>query len=199
MTEVTGVTHLGRVQRHPALDSVGSTTVWKRATIIGAVAAVTLAAGCSGSDDTDGGASPTTEPDSAQTEELFVGECGSLTDEELTSITGVRGLASSSKNAVRCRWDAVDTGAYAMFTWYRGSPIDRERTVAGQMGREIGVIDADGHPGFTARGSDASCEAGVESGDGFLHWSLNYVYAAPPRDSCDVVEDLVRATVENAR
>lgn len=174
--------------------------MWKRGTVVVMAMVFTVAAGCSGSDsDANDAPSDSPQPAGSQTEELFVGECGSMSDADLKSITGVPTLTSSSKNAVRCRWDALDTGAYAMFTWYRGSPIDRERTVAGQMGREIGVIDADGHPGFTAKGSDASCEAGVESGDGFLHWSLNYVYSAPPRDSCEVVEDLVRATVENAK
>ncbi|AYJ50707.1 DUF3558 domain-containing protein [Rhodococcus sp. P1Y] len=182
------------------MRSVGFTTVWKRRTYLGLIAVAVLAAGCSGSEpESSGSSSDPTTPAQPSTEELFVGECGSMTDERLTSITGISGLTTSSANAVRCRWDAVDTGAYAMFTWYRGSPIDRERTVAGQMGREIGIIDADGHPGFTAKGSDTSCEAGVESGDGFLHWSLNYYYAAPPRPSCDVVEDLIRATVENAK
>jgi hypothetical protein len=180
--------------------------VWKRGTIVGAAVVSAVVLGCStvtgcSSFGSDAPSSTDTESpsNSPNTEELFVGECGSMTDEQVASITAVRGIASSSKNAVRCRWDAVDTGAYAMFTWYRGSPIDRERTVAGQMGREIGIIDVDGHPGFTAKGSDASCEAGIESGDGFLHWSLNYVFAVPPRDSCEVVEDLVRATVENAK
>lgn len=165
---------------------------------LGAVAAFTTA--CS-----DGG-SASTEPTTSQasttgpvTEELFVGECGSMDDAELATITGIRGLTASSKNAVRCRWDALDTGAYAMFTWYRGSPIDRERAVAAQIGREIDIIDADGHPGFTAKSGELSCEAGVESGDGFLHWSLNYSYAAPSRDSCDVVADLARATVQKAK
>lgn len=181
-------------------DSVGSCTVRKRGLLFGLTAVAVLATGCSGSgsDQSDSDAT-TSAPRSPTTEELFVGECGSMTAEDLASITGIQGLTVSSENAVRCRWDAMDTGAYAMFTWYRGSPIDRERTVAAQMGREIGIIDADGHPGFTAQGSDFSCEAGVESGDGFLHWSLNYVYAVPPRDSCQVVADLARATVENAK
>lgn len=176
--------------------------MWKRAIVTGLAAVSLVVSGCADSasdaDDSPGADTSAAAP-APQTEELFVGECGSMTDEQLASITGIRGLTASSENGVRCRWDALDTGAYAMFTWYRGSPIDRERTVAGQMGREIGVIDADGHPGFTAKGSEASCEAGVESGDGFLHWSLNYVYAFPPRDSCDVVADLARATVENAK
>jgi Protein of unknown function (DUF3558) len=168
--------------------------------IAAAVALVSvLAAGCSGSDVQSESEAESSTVSTPSTDELFVGECGSMTDEQLATITGIRGLAASSRNAVRCRWDAVDTGAYAMFTWYRGSPIDRERTVAAQIGRDIGVIDADGHPGFTARSGDTSCEAGVESGDGFLHWSLNFVYSYPTRDVCDIVADLARATVENAR
>nr|WP_296775323.1 DUF3558 domain-containing protein [Rhodococcus sp. (in: high G+C Gram-positive bacteria)] len=177
--------------------------MWKRGTIIcGAalsIAALSIAATSCSADDGEAEESEHTSSERPATEELFVGECGSMNDNDLATITGVPGLVSTSRNSIRCRWDAVDTGAYAMFTWYRGSPIDRERAVAGQIGREIGVIDADGHPGFTARGTDSSCEAGVESGDGFLHWSLNYVYAVPPRDACDVVADLARATVENAQ
>ena len=78
-------------------------------------------------------------------------------------------------------------------------PYCSNPTEMAQIGREIGIIDIDGHPGFTARGNDASCEAGVESGDGFLHWSVNYAFATPPTESCAVVEDLARNTVGNAK
>ncbi|MDJ0395754.1 DUF3558 domain-containing protein [Rhodococcus sp. G-MC3] len=173
--------------------------MWKRGILAIVTTLSIMATGCSDSSSGDQQSPEESAAAHPATDELFVGECGSMTDGDLVSITGVRGLASTSRNSIRCRWDAVDTGAYAMFTWYRGSPIDRERTVASQIGREIGIIDADGHPGFTARGSDASCEAGVESGDGFLHWSLNYAFAVPSHDVCDVVADLARATVENAK
>lgn len=173
--------------------------MWRNGAVVGLIALSAAATGCAGPASDTAESTSATATTRASTEELFVGECGSMTDDRLQSITGISGLTASSSNAVRCRWDATDSGAYAMFTWYRGSPIDRESTVAGQMGREIGVIDADGHPGFTAKGTDFSCEAGVENGDGFLHWSLNYVYSVPPRDSCDVVADLARATVENAK
>ncbi|MGA9872271.1 MAG: DUF3558 domain-containing protein [Rhodococcus sp. (in: high G+C Gram-positive bacteria)] len=173
--------------------------MWKRGTIVGLTALCAIATGCSSSDsdpEESTGDAPGGDP---RTEELFVGECGSITEDQLTEITGIRGLASTSQNAVSCRWDSADTGSYAMFTWYRASPIDRERTVAGRIGREISTIEADGHPGFTARGNDTSCEAGVENGDGFLHWSVNYVFSVPSRDVCQVTEALAQATVENAR
>ncbi|SNS85348.1 Protein of unknown function [Rhodococcoides kyotonense] len=181
------------------VESVGSLLVWKRGIRVGACVLVVVAAGCGTSPQDSEDTATTTRVPTPSTEELFVGECGSMTDAQLSDITAVPGLTAISKNGIRCRWEAADSGAYAMFTWYRGSPIARERTVAQSIGREIGVIDADGHPGFTAKGNDASCEAGVESGDGFLHWSVNYVYATPPRDICEVVTDLARATVANAK
>lgn len=200
MAGVTAVTLLARSSPRRICPIGMVLHVWKRGIPLGVAVLVFAATGCSAenSESTLDSTSSTAAPTPA-TEELFVGECGSMTDEQLGSITGVPGIASSSKNGVRCRWEAPDSGAYAMFTWYRGSPIDRERSVAAQIGREIAYIDVDGHPGFTAKGADTSCEAGVESGDGFLHWSLNYAFAVPPRDSCEVVEDLARATVANAK
>lgn len=156
------------------------------------------AVGCSSGDSSGPQADspePTQEPD---TEELFVGECGSMSDQDVASIAGIPDLIAASKNGIRCRWESA-TSAYAMFTWYRGSPIDRESSVAAAIGRDVRTIDVEGHPGFTAKGSDLSCEAGIESGDGFLHWSINYSLTTPPRDSCLVVEDLARATVAKAK
>ena len=100
---------------------------------------------------------------------------------------------------------AMETCA-PLFTKYGGHAraagftiaTERMRELVARL-REIADIDADGHPGFTARGNDLSCEAGVESGNGFLHWSVNYAFATPPTDSCSVVEDLARATVQNAK
>ncbi len=119
-----------------------------------------------------------------------------MDDTELQAAAGIADLTVVSENAIRCRWESA-SGAYAMFTWYRGSPIDREKSVAEAVGRTIERIDVDGHPGFTAAATAASCEAGVENGDGFLHWSINYIVDGP-RDSCNVVEDLARATISKA-
>jgi hypothetical protein len=182
-----------------AVDSVGSLLVWKPGIRIGACVLALVAAGCGNSADDSASATTTTPAPAPVSEELFVGECGSVTDEQVVDITGVPGLTAVSKNGIRCRFEASDSGAYAMFTWYRGSPIARERTVAGRIGREIRAFDIDGHPGFSARADDYSCEVGVESGDGFLHWSVNYVYATPTREICDIVGDLARAVVANAK
>ncbi|OZC65953.1 hypothetical protein CH306_15720 [Rhodococcus sp. 15-725-2-2b] len=159
-----------------------------------------IACGLVGCSNTPGTEADPNSPETAEqpvTEELFVGECGSMDNTEVQRLTAVSDLTVVSENAVRCRWESA-TGAYAMFTWYRGSPIDRERSVAEAVGRTIERIDVDGHPGFTAAASGASCEAGVENGDGFVHWSVNYVIDGP-RDSCDVVEDLARTTMSKAK
>ncbi|WP_259468296.1 DUF3558 domain-containing protein [Rhodococcus sp. SBT000017] len=153
--------------------------------------------GCSSTPDTEADPDPSETADQPVTEELFVGECGSMDDTEVQRLTSVSDLTVVSENAIRCRWESA-TGAYAMFTWYRGSPIDRESSVAEAVGRTIERIDVDGHPGFTAAASGASCEAGVENGDGFVHWSVNYMVDGP-RDSCDVVEDLARTTISKAK
>lgn len=181
------------------LDSVGSLLVGKPGIRIGLSVLALAAAGCGHSADDPSPTATTTRAPAPVSEELFVGECGSVTDEQVVDITGVPGLAAVSRNGIRCRFEASDSGAYAMFTWYRGSPIARERTVAGRIGREIRAFDIDGHPGFSARADDYSCEVGVESGDGFIHWSVNYVYATPAREICDIVGDLARAVVANAK
>lgn len=163
--------------------------------LIAAVGCVLV--GCSDTPGTEADPDPSETADQPITEELFVGECGSMDNTEVQTLTAVPDLTVVSENAVRCRWESAG-GAYAMFTWYRGSPIDRESSVAEAVGRTIERIDVDGHPGFTAAASGASCEAGVENGDGFVHWSVNYVVDGP-RDSCDVVEDLARSTISKAK
>ena len=154
-------------------------------------------AGCSNAPGTESDPDPSVTADQPVTDELFVGECGSMDDADVQRSTAIPDLTVVSENAIRCRWESA-SGAYAMFTWYRGSPIDRESSVARAVGRTIERIDVDGHPGFTAAASGASCEAGVENGDGFVHWSVNYIVDAP-RDSCDVVEDLARTTISKAK
>ncbi|MEK8070879.1 DUF3558 domain-containing protein [Rhodococcoides navarretei] len=168
-----------------------------RAVAASVAAIVCVLTGCSNTPGTETDPDPSETAGRPVTEELFVGECGSMDDTELQAITKISDLTVVSENAIRCRWESA-SGAYAMFTWYRGSPIDRESSVAEAVGRTIQRIDVNGHPGFTAAASGASCEAGVENGDGFVHWSVNYIVDGP-RDSCDVVEDLARTTISTAK
>ncbi|KZF09477.1 hypothetical protein CH256_09775 [Rhodococcus sp. 05-2254-6] len=191
------MTHFGQTLSLSPTGWVKSAFVRTRA-VAALIAAVACGlVGCSNTPATEAGPDTSETADRPITEELFVGECGSMDDAEVQELTAVSDLTAVSENAIRCRWESA-SGAYAMFTWYRGSPIDRESSVAEAVGRTIERIDVDGHPGFTAAASGASCEAGVENGDGFVHWSVNFVVDGP-RDSCDVVEDLARTTISKAK
>ena len=56
-------------------------------------------------------------------------ECGGLSDQALAEQTRVTGLVKTAVNSVGCQWLAGGgiLGPHFSFTWYRGSPIGRER------------------------------------------------------------------------
>lgn len=120
-----------------------------------AAAALTLVGCASGNGDDAGMPDALPRTSTAAQPGAFVGECGSLTDGEVYERAGMSGLKPSSRNGIKCRWEADGGARYVMFTWYRGSPIDRERSVAQGIGHEVHDLDIAGHRGFPHRTRDS--------------------------------------------
>ncbi|MGA9871833.1 MAG: DUF3558 domain-containing protein [Rhodococcus sp. (in: high G+C Gram-positive bacteria)] len=130
----------------------------------------------------------------------FFGQCGSVDDEEVRTKFAVPTFTMVTRNSVGCEWEVSGfTGPSVSFSWYRGSPIDRERSGSELIGRPAEDIEIDGHPGFSASTDGYLCEVGVEFGKDFVHWSVTYGDRAPTADPCDVAHGLAELTVERAQ
>lgn len=133
---------------------------------------------------------------------LFFGECGGVSADELMEVTGVRNVRLIERNSVGCRWeDPSFFGARASFSWYRGSPIGRERTLVEFAGREVFEVTVEGASGqltgFAGRGTGI-CEVSIESGADFFVWSVVFDQLTPPADMCERVQTLAEMTVSRA-
>lgn len=128
------------------------------------------------------------------------GECGSVTDDEVVAALGVGTFTAITRNGVGCEWTiSGSTGPSATFSWYRGSPIGRERAGSDLIGRPAADITIDGHAGFMASNAGVLCELGISFGGDFVHWSVNYGLGSPPRDPCGVGRSLMELTVSRAQ
>lgn len=133
---------------------------------------------------------------------LFFGECGGVSGDELMEVTGVRNVRLIERNSVGCRWeDPGFFGARASFSWYRGSPIGRERTLVEFAGRDVFDVTVQGPSGelhgFAGRGSGI-CEVSIESEADFFVWSVVFDLTNPPDDMCERVQTLAEMTVDRA-
>ncbi|WP_408014513.1 DUF3558 domain-containing protein [Rhodococcus spongiicola] len=125
-----------------------------------------------------------------------------VTDDEVAGAFAIRGFATVVRNLVGCQWQmsAQDgQGApHVSFSWYRGSPIGRERADSELIGRPANDIEVGGHPGFVASGSGRPCELGVQFDDDFVHWSTWYAGEVPTADPCAAARQLAELTVSRA-
>jgi hypothetical protein len=117
----------------------------------------------------------------------------------------VPGLVNTAKNSVGCQWLAGGgiLGPHFSFTWYRGSPIGRERKTEELSRSSVDPINIEGHDGFIAIGQDPTlgqnlCEIGIQYDDDFIEWSISFS-AKPFPDPCDVAKELTRQTIVNAK
>ncbi|MDJ0358813.1 DUF3558 domain-containing protein [Rhodococcus sp. H29-C3] len=130
----------------------------------------------------------------------FFGQCGSVADEEVRGAFVVTAFTMITRNSVGCEWEVAGfSGPSVSFSWYRGSPIDRERSGSELIGRPAEDIEIDGNPGFSAATEGYLCEVGVQFGKDFVHWSVSYGDLRPSADPCGVAEQLASLTVERAQ
>ncbi len=142
------------------------------------------------------------EPGQVDAAGLFFGECGGVSADELMQTTGISNVRLIERNSVGCRWEDPNFfGARASFSWYRGSPIGRERALVELSGRDVFDVSMQGPNGelhgFAGRGVGI-CEVSIESESDFFVWSVVFDQLSPPRDMCERVEALAEMTVTRA-
>ncbi|WP_343600102.1 DUF3558 domain-containing protein [Mycobacterium sp.] len=173
---------------------------------LAAATALPVLAACSGS-----GSDQTQQAESSQTPSgegrhgpLFP-QCGGVSDETVTQLTQVTGLVNTAQNSVGCQWLAGGgiLGPHFSFSWYRGSPIGRERKTEQLSRASVEDININGHSGFIAIGNepalgDSLCEIGIQFSDDFIEWSVSFNQKPFP-NPCDVARELTRQSIANSK
>lgn len=125
---------------------------------IAAVAVLPLLAGCSeeqSPSEPSPGSSAPQEQGSAAHGPIFP-QCGGISDETIQELTRVSGLKNTATNSVGCQWlqNGGIIGPHFSFTWFRGSPIGRERKTQELSRTSVEDISVEGNDGFVAIGTD---------------------------------------------
>jgi hypothetical protein len=177
----------------------------KRLAVAAAVLIPMLAACSSGSDSSSPDGSGNPAPAQGIKHGPFFPQCGGITDQTMAEQTRVPGLVNTAENSVGCQWLAGGgiLGPHFSFTWYRGSPIGRERKTEELSRNSVDDINIEGHDGFIAVGQDPTlgenlCEIGIQYDDDFIEWSISFSEKPFP-DPCDVAKELTRQTIVNAK
>ena len=181
------------------------TAARKLAVVALAVASVAMSA-CS---DSSGPSPQSSQPSAPQTANAKHGpmfpECGGITDQTVAEQTRVTGLVKTATNSVGCQWLAGGgiLGPHFSFTWYRGSPIGRERKTEELSRTSVEDINIEGHGGFIAVGTDPTlgdnlCEIAIQFNDDFVEWSVSFAEKPFP-PACDVAKELTRQSIVNAK
>lgn len=169
----------------------------------GALVAVGLAAvlaGCGGAEDTEADAPAAPVRPEATEPGPFFPECAGMTDQEVSEAFGMPPFTQVTRNSVGCVWEVGGSdGPSVTYSWYRGSPIGRERAGSELIGRPAEDIDIGGNPGFIASAASYLCEVGIAFGGDFVHWSVMYGNSQPTNDPCQVARVLAERTVERAQ
>jgi hypothetical protein len=178
----------------------------KRLAVVAAAMIPLLAACSSGSNSASSGGG-TSSPQAPQGVKHgpFFPQCGGITDQTIAEQTRVPGLVNTAKNSIGCQWLAGGgiLGPHFSFTWYRGSPIGRERKTEELSRNSVDDINIEGHNGFIAVGQDPTlgenlCEIGIQYDDDFIEWSISFSEKPFP-DPCDVAKELTRQSIVNAK
>lgn len=162
-------------------------------------------AGCFGSGDNTPGASTASTPGGEGKHGPFFPQCGGISDQTVAELTRVTGLVNTAKNSVGCQWLAGGgiSGPHFSFSWYRGSPIGRERKTEELSRASVEDININGHGGFIAIGNepnlgDSLCEVGIQFHDDFIEWSISFSQKPFP-PPCDIAKELARQSIANAK
>jgi Protein of unknown function (DUF3558) len=163
-------------------------------------------AACSDSGNNKSGAGQSTAPESGEGHHgpMFP-QCGGITDQTVTELTKVTGLVNTARNSVGCQWLAGGgiLGPHFSFSWYRGSPIGRERKTEELSRASVDDININGHSGFIAVGNepnlgDSLCEVGIQFQDDFIEWSVSFSQKPFP-PPCDIAKELTRQSIANSK
>ena len=174
---------------------------------VAAATVVGLAAGCSDSGGPDSGPEvPSTPAPNAEGKHgPFFPQCGGVSDQTVIELTKVSGLVNTAQNSVGCQWLAGGgiSGPHFSFSWYRGSPIGRERKTEELSRTNVDDVTIEGHSGFIAVASERNlgeslCEVGIQFDDDFIEWSVSFAQKPFP-DACDVAKELTRQSIVNSK
>jgi Protein of unknown function (DUF3558) len=182
------------------------TTRSAKALAVAAAAMIPVFAACA---DNAGSRSPSVPQSPGPTQNTshgpFFPECGGISDQTLAEQTRVTGLVNTARNSVGCQWlqGGGILGPHFSFTWYRGSPIGRERKTEELSRASVEDINIEGRSGFVAIGEDPTigqnlCEVGIQFQDDFIEWSISFTEQPFP-DPCDVAKELTRQSIVNAK
>jgi hypothetical protein len=176
--------------------------------IMGVSTVVTLVAGCSNDDNAPGpGKQPPAPPPQQQAKHgPFFPECGGVSDQTVSQLTQISSLVNTARNSAGCQWllDGGIVGPHFSFTWYRGSPIGRERETEVRQRSSVDDISIEGHSGFVAVQTDpvaqvdSLCEVGIQLDDDFIEWSISFAEQPFP-SPCDVAKELTRQSIANSK
>src|ERR1700677_3032098 len=163
-------------------------------------------AGCSDSGGNKPGATTSAAPGNGEGQHgpMFP-VCGGVSDQTVTDLTKMSGLVNTARNSVGCQWLAGGgiLGPHFSFSWYRGSPIGRERKTEELSRSSVEDINISGHGGFIAVGNDPQlgdslCEVGIQFNADFFEWSGNFSQKPFP-DACNIAKELARQTIANGK
>jgi hypothetical protein len=176
-----------------------------KALAVAAVAIIPVFAACSDSEPANPEVPQTSAPTVNAAHGPFFPECGGISDQEIISQTRVPGLVNTAQTSVGCQWLSGGSilGPHFSFTWFRGSPIGRERKTEELTRASVEDINIEGHDGFLAIGDDPIlgtnlCEIGIQFEDDFIEWSISY-NEQPFPDPCDVAKELTRQSIVNSK
>jgi hypothetical protein len=175
---------------------------------VGFAALLPVLAACSDSPSSQGPSVPSTDaPQQSVAHGPFFPECGGISDEEIAKQTEAPGLVNTAKTSVGCQWLSGGSilGPHFSFSWFRGSPIGRERKTMELSRTSVEDINIEGHDGFIGINEDPDpkigvnlCEVGIQFGDDFIEWSISF--AQPPYpDACEVAKELTRQSIVNSK
>lgn len=191
-----GVTPSYRTHRRPI-----------KALAVAAAALIPVLAACSDSEPQGPTVSSTETPQQNVSHGPFFPECGGISDETIAQLTEVPGLVNTAKTSVGCQWLSGGSivGPHFSFSWFRGSPIGRERKTMELSRTSVEDLNIEGHDGFIGINEDPDpkngvnlCEVGIQFGDDFIEWSISY--SQPPfPDACEVAKELTRQSIVNSK
>ena len=173
--------------------------------LVASALTILISAGCSNSGDNKPGATASSTQSGEGRHGPMFPQCGGVSDQTVSELTKATGLINTARNSVGCQWLAGGgiLGPHFSFSWYRGSPIGRERKTEELSRASVDDINIDGHSGFIAVGNDPSlgdslCEVGIQFGDDFIEWSVNFSQKPFP-NACDVAKELARQSIANSK
>jgi hypothetical protein len=191
----------------PRTTAIRRTSTATRLAVL-AAAAVPVFAACSGSGNSAGPAVPSASPSAtaAAKHGPFFPQCGGISDQTVADLTQVQGLVNTAVNSSGCQWlqGGSIMGPHFSFTWFRGSPIGRERKTEELSRTSVDDVNIEGHPGFVAVGQDPLqntanlCEVGIQFDDDFIEWSVSFDQKPFP-EPCGVAKELARQSIVNTK